>query len=103
MIINCQNFAPVWEKGDVLRTFTDGSSPPDNVNFAFSSSTCYTSGALDVNSSSTTISSSTAPLVYNGFTYGEIVATTFLFLIFITLAFRFIFEWIRGIKIKKQY
>ena len=99
MIINCQNFAPVWEKGDVLRTFTDGSSPPDNVNFAFSSSTCITTEST----ASSTISSSTAPLVYNGFTYGEIVATTFLFLIFITLAFRFIFEWMRGIKIKKQY
>lgn len=45
--------------------------------------------------------SSTVVSVYNGFSYGEIIATLFLFLILMTLCFTFIWNFAHGIKIAK--
>jgi hypothetical protein len=38
--------------------------------------------------------------IYNGFTYGEIMATFFLFMIFVILVYAFIFFWIKGLRVK---
>lgn len=46
--------------------------------YEFASSTCETITTGEA----TITSSSTNPLVYNGFTYGDIIISTFLFLIF---------------------
>jgi len=53
-------------------------------------------------SSTCSVSSSTAIRAAGGFTYGEIVISVFLFLIFLTTAYQFIFNWTRGIKIGKK-
>jgi hypothetical protein len=67
--------------------------------WAFASSTC--DGILETSSSvSLSVSSSSLPSVANGFTHGEIVDSVFLFLIFITLIYRFVFEWIHGIRVR---
>lgn len=66
---------------------------------------CSYSNAVEIGTGSSTwafASSSCegAASVENGFTHGEIVATVFLFLIFITLVYRFVFEWIHGIRVR---
>jgi len=59
--------------------------------FVFGSSTCI------FNTSATTSAS-----YVSGFSYGDIVISFFSFLIFIILAYQFIFNWTRGIKIGKK-
>ena len=89
---SCRYFAPRKADGNVAGN-------GDNWNFA--SSSCVFSGVLDTSSTQQlTISSSSLPSVANGFTHGEVVITVFLFLIFITLVYRFVFEWVHGIRVR---
>jgi len=56
---------------------------------AFASSTC-------------SVQASSSVLTSSGFTYGELVMSFLLLLIFVVLAYQFIFNWTRGIKIGKK-
>jgi len=78
----CQFGAPVDYSG---ATPTASSTP-----FAFSSSTCNVE-----------YSSSTFPSVANGFTYGEVVISVLLFLIFAVVIYSFFWSWVVGVKLKK--
>jgi hypothetical protein len=55
--------------------------------------------ALITYSTSTT---STIPAIYNGFTYGEMIITMFLFMIFLVIIFQFFVIKFLGIKIHKE-
>ena len=60
---------------------------------AFASSTCVVS----------TPAAATSTVATNaGFTYGELVQSFFLFLIFLVVSYQFIFNWTHGIKIGKK-
>jgi len=52
-------------------------------------------------SSSVEIASSSLPSVSGGFTYGEQIQTTFLFIIMVLLVYRTLRDWVRGVKIQK--
>jgi len=70
----------------------NGATPTSTAqHWNYGSSTC-----------SLAISSSTQVSVVNGFTYGEIVITVLLFLIFCSQFFWPLWGWIRGIKIKPR-
>jgi hypothetical protein len=60
-----------------------------NTGFAYASSTC-------------SIQASSSAAYVSGFSYGEIVISFFAFMIFLVLAYQFIFNWTRGIKIGKK-
>ena len=103
MITNCSYHNPVyWSNVNFrLDPLTSSTQSVNAPHFKFASSTCETVGELNVSSTQQlTISSSSLPSVANGFTHGEVVATVFLFLIFITLVYRFVFEWVHGIRVR---
>jgi len=83
-IWNCSYFNPV----QLVGTSTAGAGNSYTY-LVFGSSTCASV-------------SSTAPAYSGGFSYGEAVMSVFLFLIFLTLAYQFIFNWTRGVKIGKK-
>jgi hypothetical protein len=78
----CQYGAPVDYSG---ATPTASSTP-----FAFSSSTCNIE-----------YSTSTFQSVANGFTYGEIVISVLVLMIFVVVAYSFFWSWVVGNKIKQ--
>ncbi len=67
-------------------------SSSDSGAFQFSSSTCLTLYGQ---------STSTDPSYYNGFTYGEIVISTFLLIITITVFYSFFWFSTKGFKIRQ--
>jgi len=77
METNCSYFNPVELVVSSTRTI------------AFSSSTCSTT-------------TSSVPAVANGFTYGEVVISVLLFLIFCSALYWPFFFWTAGMKIKNR-
>jgi len=55
------------------------------------------------NCSSTILQTSSTILTKQGFSGGEIMISFFLFMIFLTLFFGFIYFWVSGMKQKKQW
>jgi len=53
-------------------------------------------------SSSCSVAPSSSVLAASGFTYGEVVISTLLFLLVVATTFSFIFNWAHGIKIAKR-
>lgn len=69
--------------------------------FEYQNIFCTTSGTIPFSASTTIdITSSTLPGVENGFTYGEILQTYFLFILACTQIAVFLWFWLRGIKVK---
>ena len=64
----------------------------DSGAFQFGSSTCATVYGQ---------STSTDPSYYNGFTYGEIIISTFLLIITIAVAYSFFWFSVKGLKIRQ--
>lgn len=52
-------------------------------------------------SSCSKVAGSSTQLYLGGFSYGEMVTSTLLWLIFLITAYQFLFFWLRGIKVKK--
>jgi len=62
--------------------------------------TCNPDGSGTVCTTIYGASTSTTPSIVNGFTYGEIVDSTFLFLIFVTVLYTFFYNSIKAKKVK---
>jgi len=90
--INCSFSNPLWIlKSGEVRTLEPLETAGTNANFQFASSTCVITQNL-----------ATTTSAYNGFTYGEIVISLFLFLILLQLVFSFFIAKFLGIKIHKN-
>jgi len=86
--IICSYINPVWKSTSTI----DGEA----ANFQFGSSTCeYQQPEVQL-----TISSSVFPSVSGGFTYGEVVNSVLLFLIFATTFYALIYFSVNFFKIK---
>jgi hypothetical protein len=64
----------------------------DSGAFQFGSSTCFTIYGQ---------STSTDPSYYNGFTYGEIIISTFLLMIAITILYSFFWFSVKGFRVRQ--
>lgn len=78
------------------------SNPVDSAGNPASSSTPFQFKTAIITATNTSATSSTSTVeIINGFTYGEIVISTFLILIFVLMFFRSMWELWIGIKIKR--
>jgi len=64
----------------------EGAAPTSSADFwQFKNSTCVAS-------------STESQIFVNGFSYGEIVISIFLFMLLLVMSYTFLFFWVRGIK-----
>jgi hypothetical protein len=85
----CSYSKPLVVGHGVLR---DPVSGDDKVPFQFGSSTCVTLYGA---------STSTDPSYYNGFSYGEIIVSSFLLIILIAALYSFFWFSVKGVRIKQ--
>jgi len=94
---NCSFSNPVYiDKNDFSINSVDQTFLDDKIkNWNFSEMNC-------ISTSTSEISSSTSPIFINSFTAGELINSTFIFFIFLSISvIYFVFRY-SGIKIKRQ-
>jgi hypothetical protein len=92
MITNCNYFNARWIlKTGEIRTLEPLTTAESKVPFQFASSTCVT-----LTATSTTATSTAG--IYNGFTYGEIIISVFVFLIFSIILTDRLFHYLKIIE-----
>jgi len=66
---------------------------PGQPDWEYASTSCQTSYGF---------ATSSGPMFAGGFSYGEVLITTFLFMLLVLNIYKFMWGWLRGFKIKQH-